>query len=143
MLNDLFSKTMAGQIMDSSGGGLANLLGGTLGAQAIQGMQGEGGMPITPALLGLLSPMLTGQGQQQQPQVPMMGAQNPMAGGMPQAGQQQPQMGADATQTEGQTMTPLERQTRMRRYQSAMRAAEAAKSGDIMSLVQTLIMESD
>jgi hypothetical protein len=145
--------TFAGKIMDNtSGGGLANLLGGVLGGQAVQGAQDASGIPGGSALLGLLGPMLLGQGQGQgAQQPPMMGAQNSamqqMAGGMPQVAPQGDQMGMqgvpDATQGQEQTMTPLERQSRMRRYQSAMRAAEAAKSGDIMSLVQTLIMESD
>ena len=144
-LQDLLGGTFAGKIMDNSGA--ANLFGNTVVGQA---MQDQGGMMGGSGLLGLLGLLGQGQGQGAQ-QPPMMGAQNPamqqMAGGMPQVAPQGDQMGMqgvpDATQGQEQTMTPLERQSRMRRYQSAMRAADAAKSGDIMSLVQTLIMESD
>lgn len=109
------------------------LLGGTIGGQLIDSLGGQGGQG---AALGGLAALLGGQqqGQQQAVQPPMVQAD----AGIQQEGQMAMPVGGQAEQ-----QAIDDPRSRMARVQRAMRAADAAKSGDIMSLVETLIMMGD
>ena len=137
MLDKLLGGGLIGQLpaLDN----INQLIGGTIGGQLIDSLGGQGGQG---AALGGLAALL---GAQQQ------GAQSPMI--QPDAGiQQGGQMAMPPLKNAGEIMpgggqsepqSIDDPKSRMARVQRAMRAADAAKSGDIMSLVETLIMMGD
>ena len=120
-------------------GNINQLLGGIMGGQLMDGMSGQGGQGGQGLALGGLAALLGGQ-QQDQPQQ-----------GMNQLGQdgqgqmaQQPMFNSDQMmQPEGQAQPIEDRRSKMAKIQRAMKAAEAAKSGDIMSLVESLILAGE
>ena len=141
MLDKLLGGGLIGQLpaLDN----INQLIGGTIGGQLIDSLGGQGGQG---AALGGLAALLGGQQQGQQ-----QGAQSPMIqpdAGIQQGGQMamQPLKNAGEIMPGGGQSEPQsidDPKSRMARVQRAMRAADAAKSGDIMSLVETLIMMGD
>jgi len=114
-------------------------IGGIMGGQMMDSLNGQGGQGGQGFGLGGLAALLGGQ-QQDQPQQGMNQLGQDGQGQMAQT----PMLNAgQMMQPEGQAQPIEDGRSKMAKIQRAMKAAEAAKSGDIMSLVESLILAGE